>query len=60
VAEVAMLVGVSAPTIRRHIATGELRAVKLGPGRGRPIRVARSALDEWLVERGGDAGGDAA
>jgi excisionase family DNA binding protein len=33
VAEVAVLLGCSAPTIRRRVATGELRAVKFGAGR---------------------------
>jgi excisionase family DNA binding protein len=48
VAEVAMRLGVSAPTIRRRVADGSLRAVKLGDSRNCAVRIPRSALDEWL------------
>jgi excisionase family DNA binding protein len=48
VSEVAMMCHCSAPTIRRRIADGSLRAVKLGKSRICGIRVPRSALDEWL------------
>jgi len=52
VAEVAMLVGCSAPTVRRWIHEGHLAARKIGPGRAGLVRIERSALDELL---GGDA-----
>jgi excisionase family DNA binding protein len=48
VAEVAMQLGVSEPTIRRRVADGSLRAVKLGDSRNCAVRIPRSALDEWL------------
>jgi excisionase family DNA binding protein len=48
VAEVAMMCHCSAPTIRRRIADGSLRAVRLGKSRNCAIRIPRSALDEWL------------
>jgi excisionase family DNA binding protein len=48
VSEVALKLGVSAPTIRRPIATGELPSVKLGQDRNSPVRVSRKALAEWL------------
>jgi len=47
VAEAAMMLGVSAPTIRRKVATGELPAVQLG-GAGSSIRIARAELEKWL------------
>jgi excisionase family DNA binding protein len=47
VAEAAMLLGVSAPTIRRKIATGELPAVRLGD-KGSSIRIPRAELEAWL------------
>jgi excisionase family DNA binding protein len=49
VAEVAMRLGVSAPTIRRRVADGSLRAVKLGDSRNCAVRIPVSALDEWLA-----------
>jgi excisionase family DNA binding protein len=47
VAEVAMELGVSAPTVRRKVAEGELAAVQLG-GPGSSIRIPRAALEAWL------------
>ena len=49
VAETAMLVGVSSPTVRRAIEDGRLKAVQLGP-KGHTVRIASEALDEWLRE----------
>ena len=46
VAEVAMLVGCSPPTVRRWIHEGHLAALKLGPGRAGLVRIPRSAVDE--------------
>ena len=43
-----MELGVSADTIRRKIASGELPAVQLG-GSGSRVRVSRAALEEWLT-----------
>jgi excisionase family DNA binding protein len=43
-----MRLGVSEPTIRRRVADGSLRAVKLGDSRNCAVRIPRSALDEWL------------
>jgi excisionase family DNA binding protein len=51
VAEVAMLVGCSAPTVRRWIYEGHLPAHKIGPGRPGLVRVERSAVDALI---GGD------
>jgi excisionase family DNA binding protein len=48
VAEVALELGVSAPTIRRRVADGSLRAVKLGDSRNCAVRISCSALEEWL------------
>jgi excisionase family DNA binding protein len=48
VAEVAMEVGLSAPTVRRRIADGELPAHKLGTGRNSAVRVSRAELAKWL------------
>src|SRR3954452_16950504 len=47
VAQVAMTLGVSALTVRRRIAAGELPAIKLG-GPGASVRVPRRALEMWL------------
>jgi excisionase family DNA binding protein len=47
VAEVAMKLHCSAPSIRRRIAAGELPAVQLG-GPGSSIRVRRDELEAWL------------
>jgi excisionase family DNA binding protein len=47
IAEVAVLLGVSAPTVRRKVADGDLPAVQLG-GPGTSIRVPRKALEDWL------------
>ena len=52
VAEVAMELGCSAPTVRRWIHEGHLAALKLGPGRAGLVRIPRSAIDE-LVGRDG-------
>jgi excisionase family DNA binding protein len=48
VPEVAMMLGVSAPTIRRRVAEGELRHVKLGAGRNSAVRISRTDLAAWL------------
>jgi len=54
--EVADLLGVSLRTVRSMIATGDLRAVRVGP---KLVRVTASALDEairpYTAVRGGDA-----
>jgi excisionase family DNA binding protein len=55
ISEVAMLVGVSGRTIRRRIATGELRAVKLGTAPNSVVRVSLEALVEWLANSEGPA-----
>jgi excisionase family DNA binding protein len=47
ISEAALKLGVSAPTIRRKIATGELPAVQLG-GPGSSIRIPTAALEAWL------------
>jgi excisionase family DNA binding protein len=47
IAEVAMELGVSAPTVRRKIAAGQLPAVQLG-GPHSSIRVSRRELEAWL------------
>jgi excisionase family DNA binding protein len=47
VAEVAMRLGVSAPTIRRKVAEGQLPAAQLG-GPGSTIRVPSRAVERWL------------
>jgi excisionase family DNA binding protein len=49
VAELAEIVRCSEPTIRRRIADGSLRAVKLGRGRNSAVRIPRTALDKWLA-----------
>lgn len=49
VAEVAHLLDVSESLVRKLIATGELKAVRLG----RLIRVPRHALADLLMENGG-------
>src|SRR4051794_27142605 len=43
---------VSYPTLRRMIERGDLRAIRLGHGRGAPIRVPASELDRLLSESG--------
>ena len=48
--EVALKLGISAPTVRRKIAEGELPAVRLG-GPGSSLRVSRSSLERWLASR---------
>ena len=52
VAEVAMELGCSAPTVRRWIHEGHLAAHKIGPGRAGLVRIPRSAVDD-LVGRDG-------
>jgi excisionase family DNA binding protein len=47
VAEVAAMLGISSDGVRRRIASGELRAVKLGDSNS-ALRVRRSALDEYV------------
>ncbi len=42
--EVAVMVGVSAKTIARRVAVGDLRVVKIG----RAVRVTREELDRFL------------
>jgi excisionase family DNA binding protein len=46
VKEAAALLGQHSVTVRRHIATGRLRAVRLGE-HGR-VRIPREALDEFV------------
>ena len=50
IGEVALELGVSAETIRRKIASGELPATQLG-GPGSTVRVSRVALEAWLTSR---------
>jgi excisionase family DNA binding protein len=46
VAETAIALNVSEPTIRRMIRSREIRAVRLGVGHGRTVRIPASALRE--------------
>jgi excisionase family DNA binding protein len=48
VAEVAMELGCSAPTVRRWIHEGHLAARKIGPGRAGLVRIPRSAVDQLV------------
>jgi excisionase family DNA binding protein len=48
VAEVAMKLGCSAPTVRRWIHEGHLTAHKIGPGRTGLVRISRSAVNELV------------
>jgi excisionase family DNA binding protein len=48
VAEVAMELGCSAPTVRRWIHEGHLTAHKIGPGRAGLVRIPRSAVDQLV------------
>jgi len=48
VAEVAMELSCSAPTIRRWIAEGHLPAHKVGPGRPGLVRIERRAVEALL------------
>jgi excisionase family DNA binding protein len=59
VAEIALKLGVSAPTIRRRIEDGSLHAVKLGEDRNSPVRVSKRSLAAWL-EQAGEPGDEAA
>jgi excisionase family DNA binding protein len=47
IAETAVLLGVSAPSVRRRIARGEIRSLQLG-GPKSPIRVRSSDLADYL------------
>jgi excisionase family DNA binding protein len=47
VAEVAGILRVSDMTIYRLVASGELRALKIG----RSYRIPQDGLDEWLADR---------
>lgn len=47
IAEVALRLGISVPTVRRKIAAGELPAVQLG-GPGTAIRIPHARLEAWL------------
>jgi len=51
VAEVAADLGVSAATVRRKIATGEIPACQLG-GPGSSVRVPQAAVKAWLYSEG--------
>jgi excisionase family DNA binding protein len=57
VAEVALRLGVSAPTVRRKVAEGQLKAVRLGEP-GSSVRISSRELDAWLASHA--TGGDAA
>jgi excisionase family DNA binding protein len=46
--EVATQLGVSRRTVQRRIASGELRAIKLGDRKKSPVRVIPEELREWL------------
>jgi excisionase family DNA binding protein len=48
VAEVAVELGCSAPTVRRWIHEGHLAARKIGPGRAGLVRIPRAAVEELL------------
>lgn len=48
VQEVAAALAVHPATVRRRIAAGELRALRLG-GKGSSIRIYERDLDAWLV-----------
>jgi excisionase family DNA binding protein len=57
VAEVALRLGVSAHTVRRKVAEGQLKAVRLGEP-GSSFRISSRELEGWLRDnavRGGDA-----
>lgn len=49
VAEVADRLRISRQTVRRRVATGELRAVRVGHQRGAPVRIEPSAVNDMLV-----------
>lgn len=49
-AEVAESLGVSDPTIRRLLKTGELKGFKMGSGAYAPWRVSADALDAYIKE----------
>jgi excisionase family DNA binding protein len=49
VAQVAHELGVSTPTVRRRIRSGELPAVQLG-GKRCALRVDRAELEAWLYQ----------
>ena len=48
VAQVALMMGVSAATVRRKVAEGEIPAVRLG-GPGNTIRIPAGQFDAWLA-----------
>jgi excisionase family DNA binding protein len=48
-AQVADAVGLSRGTVYRHIAAGDLPAVRVGHGPRPQLRVRESVLDEWLA-----------
>jgi excisionase family DNA binding protein len=48
VSEAALRLGVSAHSIRRYVASGELKASKLGPGTNSPIRIEERDLQRFL------------
>ena len=48
VAEVAASLGVSAESIRRWIAAGQLVATKLGDSGPSPLRISRNELDRFI------------
>ncbi len=50
--QAAELVGVTPGTVRRWIAAGEVRALRLGSARNAPLRVAASELVERLTLAG--------
>jgi len=54
VADVADELGVSARTVLRWVAAGEIEALRLPGGR---LRISQIAYSAWLVERSTAAGG---
>jgi excisionase family DNA binding protein len=52
VSEAALELRCSAPIIRRRIASGDLRAVKVGHAPNAGVRIPRRALDAWLYGPG--------
>jgi excisionase family DNA binding protein len=48
ISQVAFILGISAPSVRRRIATGDLPAVQLG-NRKTAIRVRRDDLERYLA-----------
>jgi len=61
VGDVAQHLDLSAKTVRRRVADGSLKSVRLGPSARAPIRVTPGAIDEFLQSSaapGGDRGED--